>query len=96
MGFGFHITTVYPGPENDMCYSNHLEACYCIEGGGTITDKATGQTWKLEPGVLYALDKHDRHRVVADSKLVLACVFNPPLSGKEVHDDTGAFPAAQG
>ncbi len=22
----------------------------------------------------------------------MACVFNPPLHGKEVHDETGAYP----
>jgi L-ectoine synthase len=24
--------------------------------------------------------------------MTMACVFNPPLNGKEVHDDSGAYP----
>ncbi|MER9350042.1 ectoine synthase [Mesorhizobium sp. M0227] len=24
--------------------------------------------------------------------MVLVCVFDPPLTGREVHDETGAFP----
>jgi L-ectoine synthase len=24
----------------------------------------------------------------------MACVFNPPLTGQEVHDESGAYPAA--
>ena len=38
------------------------------------------------------LDKHDKHLLRADSELELACVFNPPLHGKEVHDADGVYP----
>ena len=24
--------------------------------------------------------------------MTMACVFNPPLNGREVHDETGAYP----
>ena len=41
---------------------------------------------------MYALDRHDRHVLRASSELKLACVFNPPLNGLEVHDETGAYP----
>jgi L-ectoine synthase len=34
---------------------------------------------------MYALDKHDRHTLRADEELVMACVFNPPVTGTEVH-----------
>lgn len=92
MGFSFHITTIYAGTRTEMCYRNHLESVYCISGRGEIEDSATGQRHAIEPGAIYALDKHDPHVLHAHTELILACVFNPPLNGKEVHDKSGAYP----
>jgi len=92
MGFSFHITTIYAGAELPMHYRNHLESVFCISGEGSIEDLATGEIHEFRPGVMYALDKHDRHVLRARTELVTACVFNPPLNGREVHDDTGAYP----
>jgi len=44
--------------------------------------------------VIYVLDKHDNHLLRARSELKLACVFNPPLVGDEVHDKNGVYPLA--
>ena len=41
---------------------------------------------------MYALDRHDRHVLKARTRMRMVCVFNPPLHGKEVHDETGAYP----
>ncbi len=92
MGFSFHITTIYAGAELPMHYQNHLEAVYCISGQGSIEDLATGQVHPIKPGVMYALDKHDRHILRGETEMVMACTFNPPLNGLEVHDATGAYP----
>lgn len=91
MGYSFHITTVAAGSDQTFEYKNHLEACYCIAGRATVTDLATGQTAVIAPGVLYALDQHDRHRVDVTETLVLACVFNPALTGREVHRADGSY-----
>jgi L-ectoine synthase len=93
MGFSFHITTLYAGEELKMHYKNHLESVYVISGEGTIEDLGTGEVHELKPGTLYALDKHDRHIVRPRTEIVTACVFNPPVTGREVHDETGAYPA---
>lgn len=93
MGFSFHITTIYPGAELKMHYQNHLESVYCVSGTGSIEDLETGVTHAIKPGVMYALDKNDRHILRADTEMTMACVFNPPVTGKEVHDETGAYPA---
>lgn len=93
MGFSFHITRMYAGEELQMHYRNHLEAVFVLSGTGTIEDLATGQTHDLKPGVLYALNDHDRHVVRPWTDIVCACVFNPPVTGREVHDETGAYPA---
>ena len=92
MGFSFHITTIFRGAELPLHYQNHLESVYCISGEGSIEDLATGEVHAIEPGVIYLLDKHDKHILRATQEMKMACVFNPPLNGKEVHDATGAYP----
>jgi L-ectoine synthase len=92
MGFSFHITTIYAGAELPMHYKNHFEAVYCISGEGSIEDLATGQTHEIRPGTFYGLDKHDRHILRGRTEMVMACAFNPPVTGREVHDETGAYP----
>jgi len=95
MGFSFHITTMYAGEELKMHYKHHLEAVYVISGEGEIEDLGTGETHQLKPGVMYALNANDRHIVRPRTDIVTACVFNPPITGREVHDETGAYPAPE-
>jgi len=94
MGFSMHETVVRPGSAIEMCYRNHLEAVYCVEGEGRVRDVVTGVVHELRPGTLYALNEHDEHVLEAESRLRLVCVFNPPVTGREVHDATGAYPAS--
>lgn len=93
MGYSVNDTMIKPGAELEMEYRNHLETVYCIEGEGEITDLATGQTHAITPGTLYALNNHDRHILRANRgmHMRMVCVFNPPLTGREVHDETGAY-----
>lgn len=92
MGFSFHITTIHAGAELKMHYQNHLESVYCISGEGSIEDLEKDVTHPITPGVVYALDKHDRHVLRAKSEMTMACVFSPPVTGMEVHDEAGAYP----
>lgn len=92
MGFSFHITTIYAGTETHMHYQNHLESVYCISGQGEVQSVADGKTHPLRPGTLYVLDRHDKHILRAHTELITACVFNPPLNGREVHDENGVYP----
>jgi L-ectoine synthase len=91
MGFSFHITTIYANSSMKMHYMNHLESVYCISGTGTIKDMKTNQEHKIEPGVIYALDQHDEHILTSHDEMQLACVFNPPITGTEVHNKLGAY-----
>ncbi len=91
MGFSFHITTIYAGADFQMHYQNHLEAVYCISGAGEVETVADGKVYQIEPGTLYNLNKHDRHILRAFKEMKMACVFNPPLNGKEVHNASGAY-----
>lgn len=91
MGFSFHETVIPAGAELHLHYQNHLEAVYCLEGQGTIEDLATNQTYIIKPGIIYALDKHDKHILRARETLRFACVFNPPVTGKETHNAEGSY-----
>ena len=91
MGFSFHITTIYEGANLEMHYQNHLESVYCISGEGEIKDLATGEVHPIRPGTMYALNNHDKHILRAVKEMKMACVFNPPLHGKEVHNAEGAY-----
>ncbi len=91
MGFSFHITTIYQGAEFQMHYQNHLEAVYCIAGKGEVETHEDGKKYPIRPGTLYNLNQHDKHTLRAFTPLQLACVFNPPLHGKEVHNAEGAY-----
>lgn len=91
MGFSFHITTIFKGARFDMHYQNHLESVYCISGEGSVQSREDGRHHEIKPGTLYVLDKHDKHTLQADTELTLACVFNPPLIGNEVHNAEGSY-----
>ncbi|GGA62560.1 L-ectoine synthase [Pseudoclavibacter endophyticus] len=92
VGFSLHETTLYAGTESEFCYQNHIEAVWVIEGEGEIEDLGTGEVYELRPGSIYLLNDHDRHRVRPRTDLRVACVFNPPVTGREVHDENGVYP----
>lgn len=92
MGFSFHETTIHAGTETHIWYKNHLEAVYCVGGEGEIETIADGKVYPIKDGTMYALNEHDEHYLRATSDLRLICVFNPPLTGQEVHDEDGVYP----
>ncbi len=91
MGFSFHITTIYQGADFQMHYQNHLESVYCISGQGEVETISDGKKYSIEAGTLYILDQNDKHILRANKEMIMACVFNPPLNGKEVHNSEGAY-----
>jgi L-ectoine synthase len=93
VGFSFHETTIKAGSVSEFRYLHHVEAVWLVEGKGTLTDLETGEQYPLRPGTMYLLDGHERHRVVCEEQMRMLCVFNPPVTGKEVHDENGAYPA---
>ncbi|MGM7699781.1 ectoine synthase [Microbacterium sp. A84] len=92
VGFSVHETTLYAGTVNQFWYANHIEAVFIVEGEGEITDLATGETHALAPGSLYLLNNHDKHEVRPRTQMRTVCVFNPPITGREVHDENGVYP----
>ncbi|MGI9388212.1 MAG: ectoine synthase [Methyloligellaceae bacterium] len=92
VGFTLTQTTIAAGSKEVMEYKNHIEANLVIEGEGVLTNCATGETFALTPGVMYALDKHDRHETIAETDMRIVCVFTPALVGEETHDKDGSYP----
>ncbi|GAA2182116.1 ectoine synthase [Leucobacter tardus] len=92
VGFSFHDTVIYAGTTSTFHYQNHVEAVYCVQGTGTLTNEETGETFPLSDGTMYLLDGNEKHTVQADTELRMACVFNPPVTGREVHDENGVYP----
>ncbi|MGH8792381.1 MAG: ectoine synthase [Stackebrandtia sp.] len=92
VGFSLHDTVLYAGTETTMCYANHFEAVYVIEGEGELIDIESGKKHDLSPGSMYLLDGHERHTLRAHTDLRTVCVFNPPVTGREVHDANGVYP----
>lgn len=92
VGFSLHETVLYPGKVNDFWYAHHIEAVVCIEGEGELLDKETGHTYQITPGTVYLLDKNERHQLRPITRMRTICVFNPPVTGQEVHDENGVYP----
>lgn len=92
MGFSMHETIIHNGAELEMHYKNHVEAVYCVEGKGSLYDKKNKVSYSIEPGILYALNNNDPHILKATEQMRMICVFNPPVTGEEKHDEEGAYP----
>ncbi|MDI5964585.1 ectoine synthase [Streptomyces sp. SL13] len=90
MGFAVCHTVVRAGTKSRLEYRNHFEACYCISGTGRVEAADGSVGYDLSPGVLYALNEHDAHFLIAspEGDMELVSVFNPPLRGDERHSLT--------
>ncbi|MBQ2262079.1 MAG: ectoine synthase [Loktanella sp.] len=90
MGFTICHTIVRAKSESLLEYRNHLEACYCIGGEGSVED-ADGNVYPIRIGDIYVLNQNDRHilRGGQTEDLILVSVFNPPLIGTERHNLCG-------
>ena len=91
MGFSFHITRIHENTSHVFHYKHHFESVYCIAGEGSIEELDTGTVHQIRPGVMYALNLNERHRLSAKSEMIMACCFNPPVTGQEVHRADGSY-----
>jgi L-ectoine synthase len=92
VGFSLHDTVLYAGTKTAMWYANHVEAVYCVGGTGELVNEETGEKHAIAPGTMYLLDGHEHHTLHAHTELRMICVFNPPCTGREVHDANGVYP----
>ncbi|MGQ0483563.1 MAG: ectoine synthase [Pseudonocardia sp.] len=92
VGFSLHETVLDAGSVNDFWYANHVEAVFITEGEGELYDKDNDVTYQLAPGSMYLLNGHEKHQLRPRTQLRAVCVFNPPVTGREVHDENGVYP----
>lgn len=90
-GYGMTKTVIPVNGKQFWHYKNHIESCYCISGKGILTNAVSGEEFIIEPDVTYILDKNDPHYFEALEEVTLICVFNPPLTGNEVHNEDGSY-----
>ncbi|MEJ2632529.1 MAG: ectoine synthase [Acidihalobacter sp.] len=95
VGFSLNHTVLYAGTVTHIWYQNHIEAVYCLSGEARIECLASGKTYTIKPGTLYTLDGHEEHNLHAVTDFECLCVFDPPLTGREVHDENGVYPLMQ-
>ncbi|WP_217249620.1 ectoine synthase [Streptomyces sp. AC602_WCS936] len=95
LGYTLTDTVMAAGTETYMQYVNHVEAVYCIAGEAEIINEETKEVHHIGPGTLYILDRHDPHTFRAITEVRNVCIFTPALTGGEVHDENGAYPAAE-
>jgi L-ectoine synthase len=91
MGVTLTDSILEAGVQMDLWQKNHFEACYCLEGEGTVEELDNGIVHAIGPGTLYAMNNHDRHRIRAKSRMRVVCTFYPALTGDEVHDADGSL-----
>jgi len=92
VGFSVHETILNAGSVNDFWYANHIEAVFITKGEAELYDKDNDKTYQLGPGSIYVLSGNERHQLRPKTDLHTVCVFNPPVTGREVHDENGVYP----
>jgi len=91
MGFSIHKTIIPKGKKGHWHYKHHLESCYCIQGSGILTDLTTGEQHVINVDSVYSLDDNDNHTFEALEDVILISVFNPPVTGDEIHQKDGSY-----
>lgn len=91
MGFSVHKTLIRKGTIGHWHYKNHLESCYCISGKGILTNLENNDSYVITPDIIYSLDNNDDHTFEAITDVVLISIFNPPVTGLEIHNNDGSY-----
>src|SRR5690625_5450435 len=69
VGFSFHDTVNYAGTTSTFHYQNPIEAAYCVQGEGSITNEETGEVHEIRNGTLYLLAGYETHPLRADTHI---------------------------
>lgn len=91
MGVTLTDSVLEEGFTMTLWQKNHLEACYCLEGEGTVEELDSATVHEIRPGTVYAMNNHDRHRINAKTRMRVICTFYPALTGHEKHDADGSL-----
>jgi len=92
MGFSFHQTEMKKSKHPFVWhYKYHKECCYCIQGFAILTNLETGDEHEIRVGDMYVLDSHTKHSFIPLEDTILVSVFNPPITGNEIHQKDGSY-----
>ena len=91
MGVTLTDSILEAGFEMVLWHKNHFEACYCLEGEGTVEELENGRVHEVQAGTLYAMNDHDRHRIRAKTRMRIVCTYFPALTGDETDDADGSL-----
>lgn len=91
VGFSLHDTIIHAGTETLLWYKHHIEAVYCIEGEGEVETTENDKAYPIKAGTVYLLNGNERHWLRARTTMRMVCVFNPAVTGNEVHDADGVY-----
>ncbi|HKI61681.1 MAG TPA: ectoine synthase [Mariprofundaceae bacterium] len=91
VGFSLHDTIIHAGTETLLWYKHHIEAVYCIEGEGEVETTENSKSYPIKAGTVYLLNGNERHWLRARTTMRMVCVFNPAVTGNEVHDADGSY-----
>lgn len=94
LGFSLSDVHVAAGRSNDLWYKNHWEVNYVLGGNARVTDLNSGEIHHFDPWSLYVVGPNDPHRFEALSDVHVISLFDPPLTGEEIHDADGVLPAS--
>ena len=92
VGFSVHSVLLAAGSDLDLWYKHHWEANVVLKGSCDVTDRASGEVHSLGADDFYLVGPKDRHRFQARTDVHILSIFDPPITGTEVHDEEGTFP----
>jgi L-ectoine synthase len=100
-GTGFGVGVVASATDvatEAMTYRHHVKMNYVLEGSGTITNVASGQSWPLGPESFYCVGPNDRYRLELAGPWKVFSFFNPAINegtphGPEGFPESGPLPA---
>ena len=88
MGYTLTDTVVKAGTKSLIEYENHLEACYCIAGNGSVIEM-DGTEHEIEAGRRCTRSTSTTRTTCSaatNEDMRLVCMFTPALKGDEAHD----------
>jgi len=94
-GCGFSLSTLTIDGDSTgfpLHYRNHVEVNLVLAGAGHIENLETGERWDVAPGTVYVVGPADRHTVEMAGPVDVISLFNPPILGREHHQDFGGYP----
>lgn len=91
MGVTLADSILEAGFERVIWQKNHLEACYCLEGEGTVEELDKGTRHLVKAGTLFAMNEHDHYRIRAKTRMRVIATFTPPHTGDEAWNADGPW-----